>query len=113
MRCCLRETYAPGEVVVVINTVGLESVHGSIIRRFAAVVSSYDEWSADCHMGIQVIFVPVPQESIRAILSLRFGCLARCWKIPSAIGERQMLPRQTKRMDIWSGILSCLAVTAT
>lgn len=51
MRCCPGETYAPSEVVVVINTVGLESVHGSIIRRFAAVVRSYDEWSAGCHKG--------------------------------------------------------------
>lgn len=36
-----RETYAPREMVVIVYTIGLESIHGSVIRGFAAVVRSY------------------------------------------------------------------------
>lgn len=78
-----RETYAPCEMVVIVYTIGLESIHGSVIRGFAAVVCSYKEGeeSVFCFpfksSRQAQITVPVPQESMRPILSLRFGCLAR------------------------------------
>lgn len=54
---------------------------------------------------------PVPHESILSILPLNCGCFAKCWKIPSAIVDRQILPRQTNSTDSgWSGIFSCKAI---
>lgn len=50
--------------------------------------------------------IPVPQESILEIRPLYSGFLAIDWKTPSAIVERQMLPRQTKRTEIDSDILA-------
>jgi len=40
--------------------------------------------------------------------SLYGGLRAMDWKMPSAMVDRQMLPRQTKRTEIWSGMLSCV-----
>lgn len=49
-------------------------------------------------------YEPVPQESMSPILSLYCGCAAMCLNIPSAIVDRQMLPKHTKRTATgWSG----------
>lgn len=48
---------------------------------------------------------PVPHESIVPILPFHSGFCARCRKMPSAMVERQMLPKQTKRTDVGSGIV--------
>lgn len=47
---------------------------------------------------------PVPQESILEILSLYCGCFAKSRNMPSAIVDRHMLPRQTKRTEMGSDI---------
>jgi hypothetical protein len=46
----------------------------------------------------------VPQESIFPMRPLYCGSLTMCRKMPSAMVERQMLPRQTKRTDTGSDI---------
>lgn len=43
---------------------------------------------------------------MRPILPWYCGCFARLWKMPSAMVDRQMLPRQTKSTDTGSGILA-------
>lgn len=50
-------------------------------------------------------YLPVPHESTLDTKPLYGGLPTMDWKTPSAIVDRQMLPRQTKRTDTWSGIL--------
>jgi hypothetical protein len=44
-----KETYAPREMVVIVYTIGLKSIHGSIIRGLAAMVRSYKRKESVCH----------------------------------------------------------------
>jgi hypothetical protein len=49
--------------------------------------------------GEPIWYAPVPQESMEEMR----GCGVRDWKTPWDIVERQMLPRQTKRIEVWRG----------
>lgn len=47
----------------------------------------------------------MPHESTLPIFPFISGCLAMFWKMPSAMVERQILPRQTNRTDMGSGMV--------
>ncbi len=58
-------------------------------------------WIERGSAGLPACQPPVPQESTMKLLAM-LRSLMRCTKIASASGERQMLPRQTKRMRVGS-----------
>lgn len=86
----------------------LEGFHGSVVGAFADVVGTLGReqklaWNNGQNDEIHSPLgkgVPVPHESIFTIRPLYSGFFAIDWKTPSAIVERQMLPRQTKRTEI-------------
>lgn len=108
------EAYLASGVDIIGYSVLSERLHRSVVGAFANVVGAWESngVSIDIRTKEQKAVwgsgkgVPVPHESIFAIRPLYSGFLAIDWKTPSAIVERQMLPRQTKRTEIWSDILA-------
>ena len=108
------EAYLARGVHVVGYSVLLERLHRAVVGAFTdvvgawkgrALISTRQEHNTARELGSGKD-IPVPHESILETRPLYSGFLAIDWKTPSAIVERQMLPRQTKRTEIWSDILA-------
>jgi len=93
---------------VVGYSVILECRYRPVVRFFPQVVGAYGGKSEELSIGEGGLvsgFSPVPHESIFETRFLYGSFFASDWKTPSAIVDRQMLPRHTKSTETWSGIL--------
>lgn len=104
---------------IVSDTMRFEGGHGAVIWSFTNVVPTWSKKDSvvrvagdDTEGDIIERDIPVPQESISATRSLYGSFFAMAWKTPSAMVDLQMLPRQTKRTEIFSAMFA-IAMTIT